>query len=44
MVALLLQGYVTRKMAIIEDGLCIVDVEKAVSSWRYILQIDGLSI
>ena len=32
MVTLLLQEHVVRKVAVIEDRLCIVDVEKAVSS------------
>jgi len=34
MVALLPQGHVARKMAIMEDRLCIVDVEKAVLPQR----------
>ena len=37
MVTLLLQEHIMRKVAVIEDGLCIVDVEKAVSPQRCIL-------
>ena len=37
MVVLLLRGCVMRKVAIVEDRLCIVDVEKAVSLQRCIL-------
>ena len=44
MVALLLWKCVVRKIAIIEDELCIVDIEKIVLLWRYILQMGGLSI
>jgi len=33
-----------RKVVVIEDGLCIVDIEKIVSSWRYILWIGRLDI
>ena len=40
----LLQGHVARKVAVVEDRLCIVDVEKAVSPCRCILQTGGLGI
>ena len=33
-----------RKMAIVEDGLCILNVKKTVSLQRCILQIDGPNI
>jgi len=33
-----------RRVAVIEDRLCIVDVEKAVSPWRCILQMGKLGI
>ena len=44
MIALLLHGHVVGKMAIVEDRLCITDVEKAVSPWRCILWTGGLGI
>ena len=44
MVAPLPQGYVVRKVTVMEDRLCIVDVEQVVSLQRYILQIDGFGI
>jgi len=36
--------HVVRKVAFVEDRLCRVDVEKAVSPWRCILWIGELGI
>jgi len=44
MVASLLQEYIVRKVAVIENGLYIVDVEKVISLWKYILWMGKLSI
>jgi len=44
MVAPLLQGHVVRKMAVIGDVLCIVDIEKTVSLQRCIPQTGRLGI
>jgi len=44
MVVLLLQGHIVRKVAIVKDRVCIVDVEKVVLPQRCILQIGKLGI
>ena len=44
MVIPLPQEHVVRKVAIVKDELCIVDVKKTVSLWRCILWIGGLGI
>ena len=44
MIISLLHKHIMKKVAIIEDGLFIADVKKAVSLWRYILQMGGLNI
>jgi len=44
MVVLLSQGHIVRKVAIVKDRVCIVNVEKVVLPQRCILQIGKLGI
>jgi len=44
MITLLLHKHVARKVAIVENRLCIVDIEKTISLQRCIFQTGGLGI